>query len=56
MAEESQLGFVAVVLFVQAGIRIGGRGVRLVAALLAFEIDSGIAGRRLPAAGSSRLF
>lgn len=43
MAEESQLRFVAFALFVQAGVRVGGRGVGSVSPLLAFEVDRGIA-------------
>lgn len=42
MVEEDQLRFVALALFVQTGIRIGGRGVGFVDALLTLEVYRGI--------------
>ncbi len=56
LAGESQLRLVALALFVQPSIGIGGRAMDFVAAFLALEIDLGIADRHLPWAGSSRLF
>lgn len=43
MTEERQLRLIALALFVQPGIGIGSRGMRVVAAFLALEVDGGIA-------------